>query len=270
MARLLRAQQIARAPNLQVPHGNLKAGAELREIPDGAQPLFRHLRQGFIRPVGEVGEGMAAGAAHSAPELVKLAQTQPVGVFDNQGVYVGNVQTGLDDGGTHQHLDLSVGHGLHHIAEGVLAHFSVGHGDGDVRHSFVHGGGAPLDGLHPVVQIVDLSAPLHLPADGVVQNGGFMLHDEGLNGVAVGGGLLDGGHIPDAGQGHVEGPGDGGGRQGQHIHALGNFLQTLLVGDAEALLLVHHQQAQVLELDGLLQQLVGADDDVHGAGPQIL
>ena len=46
---------------------------------------------------------------------------------------------------------------------------------------------------------------------------------------------------------------------------LGQLLELLLVADAEALLLVHDQQAQVLELHVFLQQLVGADDQVHAA-----
>ena len=42
-------------------------------------------------------------------------------------------------------------------------------------------------------------------------------------------------------------------------------LQVLLVLDAEALLLVDDDQAEVLEPDGLLQQPVRADDDVDDA-----
>ena len=41
-----------------------------------------------------------------------------------------------------------------------------------------------------------------------------------------------------------------------------DLLEPLLVGDAEALLLVHDQQAQILELHVLLQQPVGADEHV--------
>ena len=43
------------------------------------------------------------------------------------------------------------------------------------------------------------------------------------------------------------------------------LLQPLLVGDAEMLLLVDDQQAEVLELDALGQQRVGADHDVDRA-----
>ena len=35
------------------------------------------------------------------------------------------------------------------------------------------------------------------------------------------------------------------------------------MGDAEPLFLVHHQQAQILELHILLQQPVGADEHIH-------
>ena len=41
------------------------------------------------------------------------------------------------------------------------------------------------------------------------------------------------------------------------------------MGDAEALLLVHHQQAQILELHVLLQQAVGADEHVDAAALQV-
>ena len=39
--------------------------------------------------------------------------------------------------------------------------------------------------------------------------------------------------------------------------------------DAEPLLLVHHEQAEVAEVDVLRQQPVGADDHVHLAGGQV-
>ena len=43
----------------------------------------------------------------------------------------------------------------------------------------------------------------------------------------------------------------------------------LLVGHAEALFLVHHQQAQILEFHILCQQAMGADDHVDFARLQI-
>ena len=54
-------------------------------------------------------------------------------------------------------------------------------------------------------------------------------------------------------------------RQRQHMHLGAQLLQPLLVADAEMLLLVDHDEAEVLELDGLAEHGVGADDDVDAA-----
>ena len=52
----------------------------------------------------------------------------------------------------------------------------------------------------------------------------------------------------------------------QHVHIAGHLLQPLLVRDAEALLLVHDQQAQIVEFHVAREQPVRADEDVHFAG----
>ena len=64
------------------------------------------------------------------------------------------------------------------------------------------------------------------------------------------------------GQRHLQRARDGAGRQREHVDALGHALHGLLVRHPEALLLVDHQEAEVLELHVLGQQAVGADDDV--------
>ena len=209
---------------------------------------------------------MASRAAHAAPELMELGQAVAVGGLHDEGVHVGDVDARLDDGGAHQDVDLPVGHALHDLAQLVLIHLSVGHGDPRLGDALGELRGGAGDGLHMVVQVVDLPAPGQLPVDGVVDHRGGILHHEGLHRVAVLGRLLQGGHVPQAGQGHVQGAGDGRGGQGQHVHAPGDLLEPLLVADAEALLLVHDEQAQVFELDVFAQQLVGADDQIHGAG----
>ena len=90
-----------------------------------------------------------------------------------------------------------------------------------------------------------------------------MLQHIGLHRLAVPGRLLNGGHIPYAREGHVQRPGNGGGGEGQGIHLLRPPAQLLLGRHAEALLLVDDEQAQVVESYVLLQQLVGADEQVH-------
>ena len=200
---------------------------------------------------------------------MQLAQAEAVSVLDDQGVGVGDIQTSFNDGGAHQHLNVPLCHGLHHIPQSILPHLSVGNRHGDSGNPFADGPGALVNGIGAVVQVIDLPPPLHLPADGIVQNGVVVLQHKGLHRIAVGGGFLQGGHIPDAGKRHVQGSGDGGGRQGQHIHTLGHLLQPLLVGNAEALFLVDDEKPKILEGYALLQQLVGTDDEIHIARTQV-
>src|SRR2546430_13756572 len=54
-----------------------------------------------------------------------------------------------------------------------------------------------------------------------------------------------------------------------HVHLLLQLLDLLLVRDAEALLFVHDEKAEVAELDVLREQAVRADDDVDFARRQI-
>ncbi len=268
---LLRAQQVARAPDLQVPHGDLESGAELHVLLDGRQALGGDFRENLARAVGHVCVCPAGAAPDTAPDLVELGQPHLVRVLNDQGVHVGDVNAGLDDGGTHQDLSLPLHHLLHDGTELLLVHAAVARYHPDLLpHQAADLCGGGVDGLHPVVEIVDLAAPVDLPAHGVADHAPVMFDDVGLHRLAVLGRLLQGGHVPDAGQGHIQGPGDGGGGEGEDVHLLAHLLELLLVADAEALFLVHHQQPQVLEHHVFLEQLVGADEQVHLPGAQVV
>ena len=201
---------------------------------------------------------------------MELGEAHAVRVLDDEGVDVGDVDAGLDDGGAHQHVRLPVHHGLHDGGELLLPHAAVAH-----RHPcllpqhLLDAGGGEIDALHPVVEVVDLAAPAQLPAHGVLQNGPVVLDDVGLHRLAVRRGLLDGGHVPQAREGHVQRPGNGRRGEGQHVHLAAELLEALLVGHAEALLLVDDEEPQVLKGHALLQQLVGADQKVHAPGADL-
>ena len=77
---------------------------------------------------------------------------------------------------------------------------------------------------------------------------------------------MDHAHVADAGQRHVQGARDGRGGEGKDIHLGAHLLEAFLVGHAKAVFLVDDDQAEVVESDVLLQDPVGADDDVHRAG----
>ena len=153
---------------------------------------------------------MAARTADAPAQLMQLRQTQPVGILNDEGVDVRNVEAGLDDGRADQHLNLAVGHALHDVAERLLTHFSVRNADfTGVTQQRLDARGAFVDGLHAVVQIEHLTAALQLPPDGVEQKRLVVLQHKGLDGVAVLRRLLNGGHVAQAGERHVERARDG-------------------------------------------------------------
>ena len=127
---LLRTQKIARTTDLQITHGDLEAGAEFRKVPDGGQTLFRNLRQILVGTVGEVGVGVAGGAAYTATELMKLGKSEALGVLNDHHAGVGDIDTDLNDGGGNEDVQLSVREFAH---DGILfggLELSVNHADG--------------------------------------------------------------------------------------------------------------------------------------------
>ena len=79
----------------------------------------------------------------------------------------------------------------------------------------------------------------------------------------VGGSGGDDRKVAKPGQRHVQGAGDRRGGQGQQVGPAAQCFQLLLVANPEALFFVDDYQPQVVELHVVLQQPVGADNDVQ-------
>jgi hypothetical protein len=72
-------------------------------------------------------------------------------------------------------------------------------------------------------------------------------------------------HLAHAGQRQLQRARDRRCGQRQHMHLGAQLLQLLFVRDAEMLLLVDDDETEILELDRLAEQRVGADDDIDCA-----
>ena len=192
MPRLLRAQQIARAANFEVAHCNLEARAELGVLADGFESLFCDFGQNLSPPERQIGVSMAARPSHAAAQLVQLGKAELIRVFNDEGVHVRNVDTGLNDRRADQNLNLSVGHCLHHVRQLLLIHLSVRYRNGHITEPLLELRRALVDRFDPVVEIIHLPAAGQLPADRLVQDPVAVLEDEGLHRVPVVRRLLDG------------------------------------------------------------------------------
>ena len=139
----------------------------------------------------------------------------------------------------------------------------MGEGYARIRQIPLKHGGAGGDTLYVVVKVENLSAPAKLLFNGFKDNSPVVFHNIGLHRVAILRSLLYGGHIADAAHRHIQGSRNGGGGKGEHVHGGFQLLEPLLVGDAEALLLVYDAKPQILKFHILLQNTVSSDNYIH-------
>ena len=125
VARLVGAEQVARAADLEVAHGDLESGSELGVLADRPQPLVGLLAEHPVGRMEEVRVGALPAATHPAPDLVQLPEAQQVGPVDDEGVDRRHVDAGLDDGRAHQHVVAALPEVEHHRLEAALVHLPV-------------------------------------------------------------------------------------------------------------------------------------------------
>ena len=139
-----------------------------------------------------------------------------------------------------------------------------------VRHQLLDFQGSPGNVIDPVVDIIDLAPAGEFPHDCLAHQLFIVLHDIGLDRHAVHRRLFQDAHVPDPHHTHMECARNRSCGKSQDIHILLHLLDFFLVGDTEALFLVHDQQTQIFELDILGEKPVCTDDDIHHAPLQVV
>ena len=92
---LARAQDIARAADFQVAHGDRIARAELGVLGNRLQPLAAFVGWRLAVVAEEIGIGALRPAPHPPAQLVELRQAEGVRPVHDQRVGVGDVQARL-------------------------------------------------------------------------------------------------------------------------------------------------------------------------------
>jgi hypothetical protein len=157
--------------------------------------------------------------------------------------------------------------GEHRRLELELVHLPVRLGEADTGTQSAEQLGRLVQRFDPVVEEEDLAATLLLPHDRPADEVLVVGPDVGPNGTAALRRRLDHGDVAQAGQGHLQGAGDRGGREREHVHLELELAEELLLADPETLFLVDDHQAEVLATHVAGEQPVGADQDVDPALP---
>ncbi len=270
LARLLVAQHLAGAANLEVVHRQVEARAQFLHLLDRLEPPLCLLGQAFRIVHQQIGIGLVMGAADAAAQLVQLRQAELVGAVDQDRVGGRHVDAGLDDRRAQQDIGAPRDEIAHHTLELALVHLSVRDRDAGLRHQLGQPRALVLDGLDLVVQEVDLAATLELAQDRLAQHAVFLAPHERLDRQPLLRRGRDHREVAQSLERHAERARDRRRGQRQHVDLGAQRLQRLLLAHAEAMLLVDDDQAQPLEAHVIGQQLVRADHDVDGAVVDLL
>ena len=96
---------------------------------------------------------------------MQLRQAEILGTIDDECVRVRDVETGLDDGGTHQHVELTVPETGDGAFELILVHLTVCHSNSRLGDHRCDIAGSLVDGRHPIVNVENLAVAQQFSAN---------------------------------------------------------------------------------------------------------
>ncbi len=197
--------------------------------------------------------------------MVEIGEAEAIGAVDEDGVGVGDVDSGFNDGGGEEDVCFVVNEGVHDGFEIVFVHLAVADEDACFGDEFSEFPMDHFDGFDAVVEEEDLAAALDFAAYGIAYDTIVISDDGGGDGEAIGGRCIDGGHVSCAHECHVEGARDGGGGESEDVDLAEEVFEFLFMCDAETLFFIDYSEAEVFVGDITGDEAVGADDHVDGA-----
>ncbi len=213
--------------------------------------------------------GEQIGAPDSPADLVELGEPERVGPLDDQRVRLRDVEAGLDDRRRDEHVRVSAQEREHLLLELALAHLPVADGDSELGDELADAVGGHLDRLDPVVQVEGLAAALGLALEGALDELFVVLAHVRADRAAPFRRCLDDRDVAQAGERHVQRARDRRRGQREDVDLEPQRAQELLLGDAEALLLVDDHEAQLLRDHVAGEDSVRADQDVDLPGLEV-
>ncbi len=204
----------------------------------------------------------ALAAADAPADLVRLGQAEQVGAIDDQGVRLRDVEARLDDRRRAEHVVIAAQELEHDLLELPVAHLPVGHADAHLGHEPAQLLGRLVDRLDPVVQEERLPATLVLAPDRLGDQLLVPLPHVRADRLAIGGRGRDHGDVAQARERHVQRARDRRRRQREHVDLEPQRAQELLLGHAEALLLVDDHEPERLRHDVAREHAMRADQHV--------
>ena len=174
---------------------------------------------------------------------MQVAESETVGIVDDDGVGIRNIDAILDNRRREQHIIIVVDE-IHDDALQLLGfHLPMTNGHATIRH-ILHD--ESLDFLEVRDAVVDeehLSVARHLVVDGIGDEVAAIGAELRVDGIAVGRWCADDAHIAGSHERELQRARDGGCRHRERVDVCLQLAQLFLHGDAELLFLVDDEQA---------------------------
>ncbi len=194
--------------------------------------------------------------------MIELRQAEHIGAMDDQRIGGRNVEAGFDDRGREQNVIFAVIESGHALFELGRRHLPMRDDIFRLRHILAQEGGGLFDILDARTDIKALAAAIALAQQSFAHEQRIERRDEGAHGEPIDRRRRDDREFAHAGQRQLQCARDRRRRKGQHMDFGAEFLQALLMLDAEMLLLVDDDEAEILEADRLAEHRMGADDNI--------
>ena len=190
-AALFGTEDIAGSPDVEVAHGDVEAAADAAEFFDGFEAFLSVVGEAAVGGDEHVAEGFFVAATYATAHLVEVAESEVLGIVDDHGVGVGDVQPVLNDGGGDKDIDFAFEEAHHGVLDYFSVHLAMGHGYVGVGDKAVDETGHFGKVFDPVADEERLSAARHFEADGVANDLFVEVAYFGLDGLPVGRGGAD-------------------------------------------------------------------------------
>ena len=188
-----------------------------------------------------------------------------LGPVDQDRVGVGDIQAIFNDGGGNQHIIFTFGEGKHGIFQRALSHLPMRHNNAGRGDEMLNAISQILETADFVIDHKDLAIAVNLALHRLAHQGFIKFGKHGMDGQALLGWRMNGAHVTDATEAHVQRTRNGRCAQGQDIHLGAQLFKLFFVAHPKALLFVNDQHAQVFEINIIAEQTMGPHHKVNAA-----
>ena len=265
MARLFLAQDIARTADVHIVAGQREARAQRVERLQNAQAPFGNRFKLFSGRNRKIAITAQFAAADAPFELIELSQAEHVGTVHNHGVDARHVDARFDNCGREQQVGLALGKIGHDVFKLSDRHLTVRHQDFDIGHQRAQLALQLGNVGHPRADEKRLAAAEFLAVNRLFYHHLVKRHDKCARRQPVYRRGGDDAQLFDAGQRQLQSARYRRSGERQDMNVGFELLEFFFVRNAEMLLLVDNNHAEIAKLNVFGQQRMRADDNFDSA-----